>query len=374
MEPFKNNLSAELVTCISDHLARHLPAFDRRTFETSILRELDVLELKERAQLIANRLHEVLPNDLIKRNRIIAAMLHPNEDQPGDQQSDDRGICGWGMMPLGIVVGQHGIAAFDDSLALIAQMTSRFSSEFEVRYFLLADQQRALDIIGAWVHSPDYHIRRLVSEGTRPRLPWAMQLPSLMKDPTPILPLLKALRDDETEYIRRSVANSLNDIAKDHPELVADIAEEWLVDAGKNRLRLIKHACRTLIKQGHRRTLNTLGYGEPEVALADLKIATPTVNFGESLIFDISLVSTAKTTQNLMIDYAIHHRKANGKTSPKVFKWKYTSLKPGAKLVAERKHPLKKITTRKYYGGAHRLETLINGISLGVEEFELQNV
>jgi hypothetical protein len=186
--------------------------------------------------------------------------------------------------------------------------------------------------------------------------------------------LLEALRDDEEEYVRRSVANNLNDVAKDHPDLVASIAKDWLVGADKNRTRLVKHACRTLIKQGHKATLEALGYGEPDIAFEVLNVKTPKVEFGSARELDIALRSTANKPQNLIIDYAIHHRKANGSTSPKVFKWKNVALKAGATLKASKNHNIKKITTRTYYNGAHSVEIFVNGVSLGKKNFELYGV
>jgi 3-methyladenine DNA glycosylase AlkC len=268
-------------------------------------------------------------------------------------------------------VGLQGLEHFDLSMMLLKEMTKRSSSEFGIRFFLLAQPERTLSVLESWVDDSNYHVRRLISEGTRPRLPWAMRLPAFIEDPAPILPLLEALKYDGEEYVRRSVANNLNDIAKDHPDIVARIAGQWLKGADNNRHRLIRHACRTLIKQGHQGTLKALGYGPPRVALEKLLISTPRVAFGTALEFELSLTSTAARAQALIVDYAIHHRKASGATTAKVFKWKTATLAPGATLRAKRKHAIKSITTRVYYPGRHRLEILVNGVSLAIEDFEL---
>jgi len=260
---------------------------------------------------------------------------------------------------------------FEGSLLLLKDMTRHFSSEFDVRYYLQADEKHALAIMEDWVTDPDYHVRRLVSEGTRPRLPWGMKLSGFVADPAPLLPLLEALKDDETEYVRRSVANNLNDIAKDHPDLVAEIAGKWLKGANKNRKRLVNHACRSLIKQGHQKTLKILGYDTPEIVLENLEILTPEVLFGEALVFDMQLSSISDKNQNLIIDYVIHHQKANGTMSPKVFKWKRLTLAASKALRAQKKHAIRRITTRKYYAGRHALEIMVNGVSVGKREFEL---
>lgn len=371
MEPFKNNISAELVGVIADHLGKHLPEFDRAAFEEPILKSLPKLELKARAQIIADYMHKALPGDLIHRNQVLQAMLHPVDGALSGGQSDAHGIRAWGMFPMGMVVGQHGLAEFDGSLELLREMTSRFSSEFDVRAFLIADQKRALAIMDGWITDENHHVRRLVSEGTRPRLPWGVQLKSLVVDPTPVLPLLIALRDDPEEYVRRSVANHLNDIAKDHPDLVADIAEDWMHGANKNRSRLIRHGCRTLIKAGHKKTLSVLGYRPVSLSSVELRLKNREVTFGGAIEILVSMHSNADKEQPILVDYVIHHQKANGTTSGKVFKWKTSVLKPGAALVITKKHAFKQITTRVYYPGLHRVEIIVNGASIGVTDFQL---
>jgi 3-methyladenine DNA glycosylase AlkC len=371
MEPFKNRISADLVSNISAQLKTHVKGFEPKGFEKSILSELDGLELKERAQLIADHLHEVLPTAARNRAKIIRAMLHPRGTEKG-QQSDADGITGWGMFPLGMVVGQHGLNDFEGSLELLKDMTGHFSSEFDVRYFLIEDQERALNLMRGWGEHPDFHVRRLLSEGTRPRLPWGMQLPRLIADPSPMLPLLEALRDDEEEYVRRSVANHLNDIAKDHPDLVAKLAKKWLKGASPAREKLVRHACRSLIKQGHKATLDAFGLGVPEIAEPTITIGTKTVQYGDALRFSAALRSTSKKPQSLVIDYLVHFKKANGECVGKVFKWKKVTLAPGERVVIEKTHPIKPITTRRYYGGKQGLSLRINGADFGFEEFSLK--
>lgn len=371
MEPFKNNFSEELVRCIADQLKRHLKPFNHAQFLAAIVPQLESLELKERSQLIADTLHAVLPSNFKKRNTILLAMLRPLEDGENTLQSDDAGIRGWGMLPLCAVVGQYGIDDFDASLKLLKEMTKRFSSEFDIRHFLLADQARALTILTEWVDDSCQHVRRLVSEGTRPRLPWAMQLPQIISDPTPILPLLDALKDDEEEYVRRSVANNLNDISKDHPDLVAKIAKQWMQAGNKRREKLLRHACRTLIKQGHSQTLEVFGYATPKITLTAINIENPELLFGSSLKFSACIVSTAKKPQKLIIDYLVHHKKNNGKLSPKVFKWKTITLEASKDITIARAHSIREITTRRYYEGTHALSLRINGQDFGYEEFQL---
>ncbi len=371
MEPFKNLMSPELVKCTAEHLRRHVSGFDGQAFQNSILAQLPELELKQRAQLIAQHVHAALPENISERNRVILAMLHPDEHNHAGEKSDNEGLCGWGIYPLTMVVGQHGLKDFDESMALLKEMTKRGTAEFDIRYFLIADQSRALNIISGWVNDPNRHVRRLVSEGTRPRLPWAMQLKALVADPAPTLTLMKALRDDTEGYVRRSVANHLNDIAKDHPDLVAKIAAEWIRGADTNRKRLLRHACRTLIKQGHTKALRAFGIEPPRLELNHLSIHNSPVDFGGKLEFSTSLTSTKTTPQDLVLDYVVHFKKANGTLAPKVFKWKTMKLGAGETVELTRTHAIRPITTRRYYDGEQALSLRINGRDFGFSEFTL---
>lgn len=372
-EPFKNEFNAKVIALMGKHLQRAWSEFDQTGFENMCLDKLESLELKERIKHISGALTAFLPQDNFDQSTsILLDSLAPYHE--GGAADWQQGITGWGTLPLNDYVATHGSDHFDKTMLFFKQSTAHFSAEFDIRYFLLGDQDRTLDLLWTWTKDSNYHVRRLVSEGTRPRLPWAMKLQPFIDDPSPILPLLEALRDDEEEYIRRSVANNLNDIAKDHPDLVAKIAKAWLKDADKNRQRLVKHACRTLIKQGHKQTLEALGFGDPNVVLEAFNIKTPIVAFGNALEFEIVLRSTLDQTQELIIDYAIYHRKANGSTSPKVFKWKNITLKANNVLNATKKHMIKPITTRVYYNGTHAVEIFINGISLGKQDFQLHGV
>lgn len=371
-EPFKNMLNEDVIINMGDHIGKAWTEFDQNGFVVNATENLEFLELKQRSTRITETLHDFLPEDFQHAASIILQSLAPAKGYKIDLHESKEGIIGWAIMPLVDYVGINGRDNFDLSMTLFKELTKRSSSEFGIRYFLKEDPERTLSTLETWLDDPNHHVRRLISEGTRPRLPWGMRLHSFVEDPTPIMSLLEKLKDDDEEYVRRSVANNLNDIAKDHPDLVADIAYRWLENADKNRERLVKHACRTLVKQGHKKTLKALGYGHPNVELESFKIFTPDVQFGEFVSFEISIKSLSDTNQNLIIDYAIHHRKANGKTSPKVFKWKNINLIPSKVLKAKKNHPIKKITTRTYYAGQHKIEIFINGVSFGIKEFELE--
>ncbi|MGB0505114.1 MAG: DNA alkylation repair protein [Pikeienuella sp.] len=372
MEPFKNLISEDVVTLIGLHLSKAMPDLDQDAFIASILPHLDALELKQRVQFISEQMLTVLPSDVRERNKTLVTMLHPDKLTSAGKPSSEDGLCGWGIWPLTDVIGRSGLDDLDNSMSALKEFTMRGTSEFDVRPFIAADPSRAMSIMLDWAGDSNEHVRRLASEGSRPRLPWGMQLKSLITDPTLTMPILKALRDDPSEYVRRSVANHLNDIAKDHPDLVAKIAGEWMQGASKDRQKLVRHACRSLIKQGHKETLAVFGLGPPSIAEPQIHIVTPTVEFGKTLEFNVTLSSSSQKPQKLLIDYVVHHHKANGTLAPKVFKWKQTSLQPNEKSTLTRKHPMRPITTRKYYQGQHALSLRINGQDFGWVGFELE--
>lgn len=371
MEPFKNRFSPALVEIIAAHLGAHLPGFDRAGFLHAILPRLPALELKARVALIADALHEALPADPATRAAVLAAMLHPDDLDHVDKASDADGICGWGIMPLTLVVARHGIADFARSMELLRQMTGRFTAEFDIRPFLVADQPRALAIIAGWVTDPNRHVRRLVSEGTRPRLPWGIRLAALVRDPSATLPLLAALRDDPEEYVRRSVANHLNDIAKDHPALVVDLARDWLRDAGPARRAMLRHACRGLVKQGHQGALALFGAAGAAVSVSRLTLNATRFAMEEVMEFSAVLRSTSQSPQTVIVDYVLHLLKANGMLAPKVFKGGVVTLEAGQEKLFRRAHRLREVTTRRHYPGRQAIALRVNGADTPAVEFTL---
>jgi 3-methyladenine DNA glycosylase AlkC len=361
-EPLKNLLHPGVVTTIADRLSAVHPTFDRERFEALAGDNLETLELMQRSLQIRDGLIETLPQSFPQAAAALRDCL-PNDDRPG--------LSGWTLLPISQYVAARGFGDFELSLSLLRALTPHFTSEFGIRVFIDQDQERALAIIGSWVTDANHHVRRLASEGTRPRLPWAMRLPKLIRDPHPILPILKSLIDDPEDYVRRSVANSLNDIAKDHADLVADFVAEHMAGASPERQQLLRHASRTLLKQGHGAALSNFGFAAPAGIDAAFSLDRPEIMLGESLVFKLAVRHTAKTAQKIMIDYAVHHRKANGMTSPKVFKWTSATLEPGATMEIEKRHAIRPITTRRYYPGAHRVVILVNGQEAADADFQL---
>jgi 3-methyladenine DNA glycosylase AlkC len=373
-EPFKNLLGPAVVASIGEHLSRAHSTFDRKGFETRALKGLDALEMKARAQHLCDALGTVLPpHDFATAADVMeAALATATEPDDGPMGAAGDGLAGWAVWPMTEYVARHGHADTPRALRALHAMTQRFTGEWAIRPFILREPELSFRTLTKWTKDPSAHVRRLVSEGSRPRLPWGLVLKPLVADPSPTLPLLLALMDDPSPYVRRSVANHLNDIAKDHPHIV----EQWLRTHGEGasaqRMALLRHASRTLVKRGHAGVLDALGVGARFNGVATLALSAKRASVGDSIELRVSLVSAAKAPQKLAIDYAVHHVKANGGTSPKVFKGWKLDLAPGASRELVKRHSLKPITTRTYHAGEHVVEVIVNGQALASQAFTLR--
>ena len=361
-EPFKNLLNPALVRASSVALARAWSVFDRNGFERIALKGLDALEMKARAMQIADALEAVMPDDFDAACAVIEAALAPPIAVDGEAaQREVEGLAGWIVWPLGEFVARRGLDHPERALLALHALTQRLTAEFAIRPLIVRHPALVFNTLLAWTRDPSAHVRRLASEGSRPRLPWGLQLKSLIADPSPTLPILTALQDDPSEYVRRSVANHLNDIAKDHPQLVVDWVQQHLPSASAERRALLSHASRTLIKRGHAGMLTLWGAGSAFEGRCTLKVAPRRASVGESVQLVLSLRSDSTAAQTLLIDYAVHHVKANGSTSAKVFKgWKLT-LAAGESRTLRRQHSFKAVTTRRYHAGLQAIDVSING-------------
>jgi 3-methyladenine DNA glycosylase AlkC len=360
-EPFKNLLDAALVRRLATRLQGLTPAFDARRFVALASADLAALELKARALQICAALEATLPAEF----EAAAALLRPA------MQGDDS-LGGWVLWPVGEFIARRGQSHPELALALLHTLTQRFSAEFAIRPFIVKHPALAFRTLTLWARDPSEDVRRLVSEGSRPRLPWGMRLQALVADPSPTLPLLRLLQDDPSAYVRRSVANHLNDIAKDHPALVAGWLEEHLPGAPPARRALLRHASRTLIKQGDRRVLAAWGLGRRLRGHARLKVEPAQVDLGHHVTLKLVLASSAARAQALLVDYAVHHVKADSRLSPKVFKGWRVELPPHGMVTLEKRHSMRAVTTRRYHAGRHRLSVLVNGETVAEGEFTLR--
>ncbi len=361
----KDMLDRRLVEQIAQRIATVHPPFPQDEFVAAIDGQLSALELKARTKLIAENLRQFLPSDYVQALHILLAIL---DAERGFEKIDNAGLR---LQAIPTFVERYGLDHPTESLAAMPIITRVSSCEFAIRPFILRYPAETFACLKLWAHAEDEHTRRLVSEGSRPRLPWAPQLTQFIADPTPTLELLEMLKDDESLYVRRSVANHLNDISKDHPEIALERLASWQLDAGAGRRWLIKHALRGLLKQGDRRALAILGYGLAQVELRGLKLESTTLQFGEALRFSFELRSGSDRAQKLMVDYVLHFVKANGKTAPKVFKLKTLNLPAGESARIEKAQPIRPISSRRYYPGQQRLEIQVNGQILGGVDFAL---
>ena len=371
MEPFKNLINPAAVRAAAEHLRAAWPEFDAPAFVRHANRGLEALELKARAMQVADALEATLPARFGQACDVIEAALAQACEPGMPPPEPDPGLRGWIVWPLGEYVARRGIAEPERGLATLHALTQRLTAEFAIRPFIVAHPTLVFATLQRWTLDPSAHVRRLVSEGSRPRLPWGLRLKVLIADPSPTLPLLRALQDDPSDYVRRSVANHLNDIAKDHPGIVVAWLREHLPSAGRERRALLRHASRTLIKQGHADALALWGSATPFNGSARLTLSPRRLRVGDSLAIALKLHSRAAQPQALLIDYAVHHVKANGSTSAKVFKGWSLSLAPGESRTLAKMHSMRAVTTRRYHAGWHAIEVHINGQAVAQAGFSL---
>ena len=386
-EPFKERINRESIALLGRRLAavsqdsgvREADAFDERGFLRAATRGLGKLELKDRVRHVAKTLKRSLHPEYKNALAHILASLGPELE--GTDAVSSGMFINWPLLQFvedhasdeSVPLEEH----FDASMRALEQLTKTFSAEFAVRPFLERAPDRTLSVLEQFATSENVHVRRLASEGTRPRLPWGIRLNGFIEDPKKTQRILDWLKDDPELYVRRSVANHLNDISKDHPEVALALCERWqeakrLSRAKKERRAWItKHALRGLIKAGEPRALTLVGFGAVKVKLLDFSVEPTSVNLGDTAALQAELRSKASRSQDLLIDYVVHFKKANGSNQPKVFKGGVFKLEAGQTLSFRRNHAFREVTTRKHYPGKHFIELQVNGKVLGRCEVEL---
>jgi 3-methyladenine DNA glycosylase AlkC len=377
-EAFKHLINSHTVRHAGEHLQTAWASFDRQRFERRALKGLDGLEFKARALQIADALEACLPSDFDQAAGVLEQALAPPLEVNAQGEPiglgaalNPAGLAGWVLWGAGEWVARRGMGEVPRALTCLHALTQRFTAEFAIRPFIAAHPSQVFETLGHWVTDASPHVRRLVSEGSRPRLPWGLRLQPLVADPEPTLPLLRALQDDPSAYVRRSVANHLNDIAKDHPERIAQWLREHLPGASPGRTTLLRHASRSLIKQGHAPTLQAWGLAPGLRGHAKLSLSDRSLCIGDTLTLSVQLQGGGRRPQPLVIDYAVYLVRAGGKTSAKVFKGWKLNLAPGETLSLSKRHPFRELTTRRLYPGKHRVELLVNGERQASEAFDL---
>ncbi len=364
-EPLKHAFADELIDRIADAATASMRGFDRSTFVAAAGADLDQLELKDRINQFADALRAQLPDDWDTTTghlvEIASAIAFEETEAFGD-------MAAW---PLCSVVERHGLAEPDVSLRAMTGLTKSFSCEFAIRPYLIEHLDLTLDWCRSWLTDEDAAVRRLPSEGTRPFLPWGQGVPALLADPELGIALISELRHDPDEVVRRSVANHLNDIARNHGDRVVGITQEWStddVDPG-----LIRHALRSLVKKGDSGALQVLGFTtDPQIGDVEFTVSPSGVSLGDSIELSAAFTSTADAAQKLVVDFVIHHVNASGATAPKVFKWTTIDLAPGEERTLTKRRRIATASTRRYHRGTHRVELQVAGSVVAESSFELR--
>lgn len=367
---FKDQIDLGLVRRLGRAFSAAEPGFDPDVFEAATA-GLDGLELKARISLVARALSDCLPASFEHAVRTVDTVLGQALVGPDGLAG---GLIGWDLWPVADWVALAGRGHPEAALELLARLTPWATGEFAIRPFIDDDPAGVHDRLEHWVGRDDEHVRRLVSEGTRPKLPWAPKLAISAADPAYAVDLLDRLVDDPSDYVRRSVSNHLNDLCRVDPELALEVAHRWWpADAGRaaHRRWVVRRGLRTLVKAGDRRAFQLLGH-DPDVAVsAMLELHTERVALGGAAEWTLAVRSLESEPVEVVIDYVVHHVRADGSTGPKVNKWTTRSLAPGARIELRRRHVIRPITTRTFHAGAHLVEVQVNGTVVASAVFEL---
>jgi 3-methyladenine DNA glycosylase AlkC len=366
-ERMRDSFGSDVIEWIAAGLEPFVPGFDRAAFIADCQSGFEDLELMDRGRRIADVMGDHLPDDPRVAIPIITASLGPIDPSLTGMQP-------FRYLPHVLYVGARGLPAFEESMAAQRALTVRFTAEFSIRPFLVEHRDATLRRLREWTADPDPAIRRLVSEGTRPRLPWAPRLNEFVADPSPVLELLELLKDDDSPYVRRSVANNLNDISKDHPELVVAVARRWWADGDDRRRATVRPGLRTLVKRADPEALEVLGHARTDhVEIREARIEPAEVRIGQQVRLAVTVadVRDSGEPERTALDLVVHFVKANGGTAPRVFKGGVKDLAAGGKAVFTRTISVAQMSTRTHYPGAHRVEAQINGRREPLGEFLL---
>lgn len=363
-ELFKDVYNEKFYQKLSSFLSQTLEPFNANDFMQQIFTdEFSKLELKQRMSHTAQVMHNFLSSDYSSAVSTIIALIKTMREAGEKEKSIE-------YMFIPEYISMYGMEDVETSIVAMENITQFTSCEFAVRPFIIRYEDRMIDQLISWSTHGNNSVRRLASEGSRPRLPWAMALPAFKKDPSPLLKILENLQNDPCEIVRRSVANNINDISKDNPQVAIEIAKSWL-SINKQTDALVKHACRTLLKQSEPQVLELFGFDSRHFELSGFTVVTPEVQMGDSLEFTFSIKLTSAQPQLLRLEYAIYYMKSNGKLSRKVFKISERTIDNQLPYEFSRKQSFKAITTRKYYQGLHEVSVLVNGLESHCLPFQL---
>jgi 3-methyladenine DNA glycosylase AlkC len=345
------------------------PAFPTRRFIKAACSRLDDLELLGRGRHIAGALAAHLPPSYPAAIRVLLRSLGPEH---ASEELVGAGMAPFFYFPHVLFVAERGLDHFDLSMRAQYELTKRFSAESSIRPYIAKYPERTFSVLREWTTDENAHVRRLVSEGTRLRLPWAARVPWLDANPERVLELLERLKDDATTLVRRSVANNLNDLGKVRPELLTRTCAAWLVGASAERRALVEHALRSAVKRGRTDALRLLGYGgKAAVSIEDVRFEPPRVSIGGRVAIDFTLRSLSRRPQNLLVDIAVHFVKANRAAAPKVFKLNRVILPPQDRITLHASVSMAVHTTRTPRPGRHAVDVIVNGTARRVGSFDV---
>lgn len=368
-EPLKNQFSTDVPRRIGEQISAVSKKFDNRAFMRDALNGYEALELMPRARHIARQLRTHLPANYPEALKILMKSIGPRP-----KRGEAEGMVTFYYAPHTYFISEYGLDDFEVSMQAQYELTQRFTAEFSIRPFLERHQDATLARLKVWATDESAHVRRLVSEGTRPRLPWASRLRAFQKDPSPVLELLELLKDDPELYVRRSVANNLNDIGKDHPDILVEVARRWLQGASAERSWIVNHSLRSAIKRTESGALSALGFGEAaNVSVRNASITPERARTGQTVTIKLTVVNKEATKQRVLVDLRVHFVKSSGQTSAKTFKLRTLELEGKEAISLQKTISLAQLTTRKHYPGTHRVELLINGKPKRLGEFEIVN-
>lgn len=365
----KDVLNMEAVAWLADCLASASPSFDAKGFIAACKDGLDGMELKQRAAHIGTCMGRFLPQHFPDAAAIVARSLGPEVPATGEN-----GLSVLRYFAHDSFIEQFGTDHPEAAFTLQGEVTNRASCEFSIRAFLIKHPVRTYSQMLKWAQSDNAHHRRLASEGSRPRLPWGQRLRAFQSDPATVIAILELLKDDPVRYVQRSVANNINDISKDWPDQAVALCKDWLEGASENRKWIVKHALRDLVKKGHSGALALSGASaRPKIRIGEVSLSPKRLKIGGKLDFTVEVHSEGREAQDLLIDFVIDYVKANGKTTPKVFKLAKLSLEPSAIVPLRGSVSFKDMTTRKHFSGRHVLSLQINSHRFELTSFQLNS-
>ncbi|GAA4808922.1 DNA alkylation repair protein [Olivibacter ginsenosidimutans] len=377
-ESFKNMYNKQFFDRFTKDLKLVVNDFDARGFVSQIMDdEWENREYKQRCKHITAILKKFLPADYnVAIAKILELLDHVKDTLPDFSKIDDKNF-GLLMLEYGAVldnyVEQYGLDNYETSIKAIEKITQFTTCEFCVRPFIIKYPDEMLKQMLIWSKHEHWAVRRLASEGCRPRLPWAMALSNLKKNPAPILPILENLKNDPSRFVRLSVANNLNDMAKDNPQAVIDLVKRWQQEESKEVAWIIKHGCRTLLKQGNSEVMELFGFDAivKNIDIENFQISIPKVKVGTSLEFSFNLLNNNNKKNKIRLEYGVYYQNANGTLAKKVYKISEKEYAENSTAQITRKHSFRVVTTRKFYLGLHQVAIIINGNEFEKHHFEL---